>query len=242
MNLRIPSFLAHSIAALALLSVLFPAVLPAQSFRAFDIQAKPEQSKEATRAVLEKISPGTFEEAEDTRGFHWRYRDRWSSPFDFEVMGGTVTARNNQGVLRVEGPSGDTRTLSRVLELEKVLSAGATERPRGEAVAIERKSHIASQSLNLVAPWIGTLYNSWGSPRLTRGQTWFRFFGYFFLDAFLVAAGGTQFFREPFDASANGGAIAAALALPRIMHAVSSANLIRGHNRLVEFSYTFYLE
>ncbi|MBX7058438.1 MAG: hypothetical protein K1X75_10275 [Leptospirales bacterium] len=228
---------------IAVLLMLFASnALLAQSFRAFDLPGSAEQAQTGVRAALQKIDPEGSQDEAESLGFAWRISDRWNSPFAYNIFAGSITARNSRGVLRIEGPIGNVLTLSRVMELEGVLAPGSTAAVRGDPQKPGEKSHVVSQGLNFVAPWLGTLYNSYDSPLLTRGQTWLRFFGYFFLDAFLVAAGGTRLFSERFDSRANGGAIAVALLFPRVVHGISSANLVRGNNRLYELGYTFYLE
>lgn len=240
---RSPRCALHTgLAVLFLLSPLFGKSIFADAISANESRLRSEETEQAIEAVLKKFDPERFSREEETEGFDFLFTSNVLSAFDYQIYGGRISSRIDTTVVRVEGDSGDVYTLSRVLELENILQEGSTAPPLGEAVALDPKSHWIGQGLNLVAPWLGVFYNGYRSPRLTLGQTWFRAGMYFLADGFLVLVGGTKFFSERFDSSANGGNIAAALVLPRIVGAVQTANLNRGHNRLVEFKYTFYLD
>ncbi len=230
------------LAALFLLSALIATPLAAQSARSFESALNPEQARAEAERILNKVDPGAFDPEPNTEGFLWRFDSQLFSAFSYGIFGGVVSARNPRTVLRIEGAAGDVRILARILEQENLIPAGSTLFPEREPVALETKSHLSAQGLNLIAPWLGVLYTSWDSPRLTRGQTWFRFLGYFFLDAVLISAAGTNFYQESFDTSKRGGAVAAAVLIPRMLGAWQAADLIRGHNRLAELKYTFYID
>ncbi len=225
-----------------LLSLLISAPLAAQSARSYESALNVEQARAEAERILNKIDPGAFNPEPNTEGFVWRFDSQLLSAFSYGIFGGVVSARNPRTVLRIEGAAGDVRILARIMEQENLIPAGSTLFPGREPVALEEKSHLSAQSLNLLAPWLGVLYTSWDSPRLTRGQTWFRFLGYFFLDAVLISAAGTNFYQESFDTSKRGGAVAAAVLIPRMLGAWQAADLIRGHNRLAELKYTFYID
>lgn len=221
---------------------LFATPLFAQEFGAYESRFDVQETRKEVERVLRKIDNEDWSEDEDTEGMAWLLENDFLSPYSYRIYGGRISRTIDTTVVRVEGGAGDVQVLSRVLEQENVLQAGAATLEDREARTLEPKSIWIGQGMNLVAPWLGVLHSSWNSPRLTTGQTWFRFLGYFLVDAFMVAAGGTNFFQESFDASKNGGAIAAGLAIPRMIGAWQSFNMIRGHNRMAEFKYTFYLD
>ncbi|MCR9143907.1 MAG: hypothetical protein NXI24_16795 [bacterium] len=231
---------------LAGLLLCLPAIgataLYADGVTANESQLSSAETEEAIQAFLTKFDPERFNREEETDGFDFLFNSSLFSAFDYQIYGGRISARIDQSIVRVEGDTGDVETLTRILELENILKPGSTAPPRGEAVPLDYKSHWIGQGLNFLAPWLGVFYNSYASPRLSFGQTWLRAGLYFLADGLMVAAGGTKFFSEGFDSSENGGLIAGMLVLPRIVGAVQTANLNRGHNRLVEFKYTFYFD
>lgn len=214
----------------------------ADSVLTYESQLGNAETDQAIEEFLNRFDPDRFSREEETEGFDFLFTSNLMSAFDYQIYGGRISARIDQAIVRVEGDSGDVETLSRILEIENILKPGSTVPLKGEAVALDYKSHWVGQGLNLVAPWLSVFYNGYRSPRMTLGQTWLRAGLYFLADGLMVAAGGTKFFSEGFDSSANGGLIAGMLVLPRVVGAVQTANLNRGHNRLVEFKYTFYFD
>lgn len=209
-----------------------------------------QQDSAATRAAIDawltKFDPNAYSTAEETEGFDFLFTSSFFGAFDYDIYGGSISSRIDQTVVRIEGGTGDAFAVARMLELEGILKPGETvpysSKEPPEAVALDPKSQWIGQGLNLVAPWISVFYSSYDSPRLGFGQTWLRAGLYFLADAFMVAMGGTNFFQEGFDSSENGGLIGGLLVLPRIVGAVQSYNLTRGHNRMAEFKYTFYFD
>ena len=231
-------------AVLFLLLIAFVSGTPlmADSIAANESQTSSADTEAAIQAFLKKFDPENYSKEEETDGFDFLYTSNIFSAFDYQIYGGRISSRIDKTIVRVEGDTGDVNTIARILELENILVQGSTVPLRGEASELELKSHLIGQSINFVAPWMAVWYNSYRSPRLGFAQTWFRMGMYLLADGLMVLAGGTKFFAEGFDSSANGGLIAGALLLPRIVGAVQTANLTRGHNRLVEFKYTFYLD
>lgn len=233
------SFLCLAVTAAAL---VFPAALRAQVAHESDVNI--DEARWALDRFLFRFDRGYYYGDEDTEGFHFLYSSHPLSAFSYDIYGTTVSSTINRTILRVEGGDGDAQTMARVLELEGLIAKGSTvpADAKGDPVVLSEKSHLISQSLNLAAPWLGVWYNTYNTPRLTLGQTWFRFGAYFLADGFLLWAGGTKLWSGKFDASKNGEYIIGALAIPRTIGAVQSFNLVRGHNKLAEFKYTFYLD
>ena len=237
-NKRVAAFLLLALCA-GLASPVF-----GDSAAAFESDLEQEAARQAIYNLLFSFDRGNFVAEPETEGFHFYFQNRFSSAFDYNILGGHISSRISRTVIRFEGDTGDVRTMARILELENIIVAGSTT-PAGEhseAQPLEEKWHTLSQGLNLVAPWLSVLHASYNSPRLSTGQTVFRFFAYLLTDGLMVWVGGTNLFSEPFDAAKNGGNIAAALAIPRLIGAVQHFNLIRGHNRIANLGYTFYLD
>ncbi|MBL8022088.1 MAG: hypothetical protein JNM27_20605 [Leptospirales bacterium] len=228
-----------------LIAVLLLAVasnLHAEMNRAFEASAPLEQLRGKLTGVLDKFDREGYELEAESEGFAYAYYNLRTSPFTYRMYATTVSEKQPVPILRVEGRSGDVLTISRILQIEGIVRTESPVLPNGETITfapLEHKSHILGQSLNFVAPWLGVLHSSYGSPRLTTGQTVFRFSMYFGADAFLLWAAGRNWFRDRWNPGRYAGNIALALAVPRVIGAVQSANLVRGHNRLVELKYTF---
>lgn len=229
---------------IALLIFLLPisGTLLADSAVAKEAQQDSAATRAAIDAWLQKFDPNSYASAEETEGFDFLFTSSFFGAFDYSIYGGRISSRIDQTVVRVEGDTGDAFGVARMLELEGILKPGETAPYKGEARKLDPKSQWIGQGLNFVAPWISVFYSSYDSPRLGFGQTWLRAGLYFLADALMIAMGGTNFFQEGFDSAENGGLIGGLLALPRLVGAVQSYNLTRGHNRMAEFKYTFYLD
>lgn len=210
-------------------------------FSSHNSTLKPEEARKKTLELLDKLDRNGYLEEDETLGFQSRIENRWLSPFRYDIYFGTVSTKNNTPVIRVEGTTGDVRMMTRILEIEKIINPPADTSGR-EYRPLNSKYHAIAQPLNLVAPWIGVLYTSYHSPRLSTGQTVFRFITYFLADAFLTWAAGRDWFRDKYDPVKHRDNIIAVLALPRLIGAVQTFNLVRGHNRVVDLKYTFPVE
>ncbi len=229
-----------AICALALL--LSVGALSAETWRSFESPDNPEALRQKIEALLNRLDPDNYRMEPETMGFTYLFANRWTSPYTYRIYGGNVSEKQTMTVLRLEGRTGDVRTFSRIFEQEKLIRVEPLLSDEGKELLyapLEPKWHTVGQTLNLVAPWLGVLHASWNSPRMSAGQTVFRFSVYFGIDAVLVWAAGRNFFRDHFDAQKYAGNIAAVLAVPRIIGAVQEANMVRGHNRIVEMKYTF---
>lgn len=248
-----------SAVALVLCSALISAAftpLVADARITYESAVKPDDLLESVERALKKIDPDGYSKPEETQGFAFRFSNRWLSPFTYDLYGGSISSTIPKSILRVEGDTGDVRSLARVLALEQVITDNTAHAEDEKPQALDAKYHVAAQGLNLIAPWMSLLYISWRSPRLSRGQTWFRALTFFFLDAFIIYAAGSDLFRRKYgrtctDAATLAGTcdinnhraeMVAGLAVTRLIGAFQGFNLVRGHNRLAELKYTFYLD
>ncbi|MCB1169187.1 MAG: hypothetical protein KDK25_02580 [Leptospiraceae bacterium] len=225
----------------ACLAAILPHSLSADSFGVYQTSMELKQAEAKLPGILDEFQKDGYSEEEETQGFSKAWSSDFFSPYNYSLYTGTVSLENKTTFLRIEGDSGDVKSITRILELK-----GFIDVPRPdympEPVQLTEKSHFYAQGLNLLAPWAGVMYASWDSPRLTTGQTYFRAISYFVVDSFLIWAAGRNWFQGPFDLSKNGGQVAAVMVFTRSLGAFQSANLIRGHNRFARLGYTFYLE
>jgi len=125
-----------------------------------------------------------------TRGFTYRYRNRWNDSFDFDFYITRVGKNSPDSLLRVESSrQGQERFWKQIAEQEILQRP-----PREHSVALERKSHFLTQSLNLVSPIASVAYNSYKSPLFSTRDTLLSTALYFALDLFLV--GGAYYYAE----------------------------------------------
>jgi len=247
-----------SFAACALLAAASLQAKP--SFRAYETPLSIEKTKESVEPVLEKLKSSGYQYRTRTMGFSYLITDRWNSPYTFELYIGKITTNHPKTLIRLEGPEGQIESLARILEVEKILSTGRSEEG---ARPLSKKHYVVAQGLNWIAPWIGTAYEGYHSPLLTKRQMFKRMLYYFAYDAFVIAAGSNNFFiprkRSPFEwgiynlkqlsgiqdllggppADHRKQNIIAALLLGRLFASIQSVQLIRGHNNLAELKYTF---
>ena len=225
-------------AILALL--LFPSLsLQAQSVRSYESSLTLQELEEAIEKFLEKVDKGRYARKEDTQGFAKLYANRWFSPFNYNIYIGKVFASKKQTIVRVEGTQGDVDTLSQVLEHEKVIKEGSTVPPNIEFYEIEDKSYILSQGINLLSPSLGIIYQSYTSPRLRTSQAVTRALLYLFSDLVGYWVGGTRFFTTRHRPGTHQQYILLWWGINRSIGATQAFNMVRGHNHLAEFKYTF---
>ncbi|MBI41706.1 MAG: hypothetical protein CMF59_19095 [Leptospiraceae bacterium] len=236
-----PATLAGKILTIALICALSTSGLAADTFGVYQTPLELQVAESKLPGILDEFQKDGYSEEEETLGFSKAWSSDFFSPYNYSIYTGTVSLNNKNTIIRLEGDSGDVKSITRILELK-----GFIEVPRQEylpePITLYEKSHLYAQGLNFLAPWAGVMYTSWDSPRLTTGQTYYRTIMYFLVDSFLIWAAGRNWFQEPFDISKNGGQVAAVMVLTRSIGAFQSANLIRGHNRFARMGYTFYLE
>ena len=218
-----------------------PAGLFADSFAVYQTPLELSQAEAQLPGILNEFQKDGYSEEEETLGFSKAWSSDFFSPFNYSIYTGTVSLENKTAMIRIEGDSGDVRSIVRILEMKKFITINRPEY-MPEPIQLEEKSQLVAQGLNLLAPWAAVMYESYDSPRLTTGQTYFRGLMYFFVDSLLIWAAGRDWFTEPFDLSKNGGNVAAVMVLTRSIGAFQSANLVRGHNRFARLGYTFYID
>jgi len=224
----------------AILLLLFCALpLPAETKIAHESAVPLDQLENKIRSILDRVDHSQYRSDEETLGYQFLLRSSFFSPFDYRIYGGRVSEKIPITLIRVEGPAGAARTIARVLEQENLFKDSRLV--SGEHRSLSPKYQIVSHPLNLIAPWLATGYQSYHSPLLTRGQTWFRFLFYLSADLFFIYAGGTDWFRQgKWDPVEHQGNIIAGLAVMRLISAVQVTNLTRAHNRVAEAGYTFH--
>lgn len=212
----------------------------ARAFNSFEAQRKTDEAKEDVVRILQKIDPNGFYPVDETLGFKYAWKSRWLSPFNYTIYIQDLSMQKPVPIIRVEGNRGDVLSFSRVFTIEGIVKTETNE----DLVfrKLQPKSHVVAQGLNLLSPSLGVLYTSYDSPSLSTGQTVGRSLTYLGVDAFLIWAVGRNGWRDKFDPGRRGGAIAAALLVPRIVSGFQASALVRGHNTFAEAGYTFALD
>ena len=214
----------------------------AESVRSFESPLKLKLLKENLEKVLNKIDEGNFDEEDESEGFAHLYENGWFSAYDYEIYIGTIFADKQQTIVRIEGDAGDAAAIARILDLEKVINKDTSLRGDGKLYKPASKYQIFAHPLTLVSPSISVLYQSYASPRLTRRQTTVRALNYLLLDVLAYWVGGSAFFTSRHSPQRNREIMFWCLGLNRAAGLVQGFNIIRGHNNLLEFGYTFSIE
>lgn len=221
-------------------SLLSTVPLSARSSYVFESNLQGEALDKRVKEVVDQLDQDGYTTPEETKGFRYRLSSNIFSPFSYEVFTGEISSKNQANIIRVEGGSGDALLLARMLEQEGIINEPF--RNGVNAQKVSSKSYLASQGLNLVAPWLAVFYNGHNSPRWTTNQMYFRSLIYFGMDLLLVSAAGTNLYKEKFSADKYGDRILMGLAITRMAGAIDSFQLVRGHNRMVELKYTYYFD
>jgi hypothetical protein len=211
----------------------------AEGIRIFESAKSEKETKETLEVVLGKMDPNGYKTPKKTLGFSYLYKNRWLSPFKYAIYIGPIKADKPQTIVRIEGNQGDAYMIDHILSIH-----GLKKYPDSleNDLKLKNKYHIFAQGINVYAPWAAMVYNGYQSPRMTTKQTFSRFLFYFIMDAVVIYAGGTNWFQEKFNVNTYRGNIAAGLLLVRVIGAIDSANMVRGHNRIAELKYTFPLK
>ena len=215
--------------------------LQAQSVRSYESELELSELEKAIERVLKKADKGRYAAEEETLGFSQRYTNGWFSAFCYDIYVGKIFAARKQTLVRIEGDPGDVDTLARVLELEGVIKKGSTG-PRSAAAELyqlDDKSYIFSQGLNVLSPALSIIYQSYQSPRLRTSQAVGRALGYLFLDILAYWIGGARFFTTRHKPAANRMYIMWWWGINRAFGAGQAFNIVRGHNHLIQFGYSF---
>ncbi|MCG6147130.1 hypothetical protein LFX15_02415 [Leptospira levettii] len=202
-------------------------------------------------ALLNKLDPDFYAD-EKTQGFMYRYRNRWSNPYDFNIYVGKVGKTSPDSIIRIESPRrGQEKMWKQILEQELLQKP-----PHESAVPLTEKYHIVSQGLNLITPMASVGYNSWISPLFTNRDTFVSMSIYFLCDLILV--GGAYLYAQEnlpkkniYDhmlntkgpgnvwESPNAVGIFAAMAVTRVVRAFDAWEDTAAHNKTAQFGWSF---
>ncbi|GBF43561.1 hypothetical protein LPTSP2_28630 [Leptospira ellinghausenii] len=202
-------------------------------------------------ALLNKLDPDFYAD-EKTQGFMYRYRNRWSNPYDFNIYVGKVGKTSPDSIIRIESPRrGQEKMWKQILEQELLQKP-----PHESALPLTEKYHIVSQGLNLITPMASVGYNSWNSPLFTNRDTFVSMSIYFLCDLILV--GGAYLYAQEnlpkkniYDhmlnakgpgnvwESPNAVGIFAAMAVTRVVRAFDAWEDTAAHNKTAQFGWSF---
>jgi hypothetical protein len=217
-----------------------------------EVPIKPEDVNMQIISILAKVNPDGHYEDYKTEGFIYRYNSTFFSPFSHKIYIGRMSQRSIDSLVRVESrDKGQEKVWRQIFEAELLKNP-----PAEDARKLERKSHIFSQSLNLITPAFSVIYNSYDSPLLDfRDALWASTF-YLITDIILVGgailyARGKRPSKSLGDSIINkrgpraveqgpdAGTIIGAVALTRFYRMFGAVQDTRAHNQLVELEYSF---
>ncbi len=218
-------------------SLIFINPLKADNVRAFISPHSIENLQEKIEGLLKKIDANNFNQEEDSQGFLLRYSNGWFSAYDYNIYASDASKGSKQSLIRIEGDKGDVLSLGRILEIEKIINPPINDSI--ETKPLHSKYHIFAQPLNLLSPSISIIYQNYASPRLATDQATWRAITYIGLDILAYWIGGTGFFRTRHSPERNREVMLLCLGANRAVGAVQAFNVVRGHNNLLQFGYTF---
>jgi hypothetical protein len=222
------------------------------SAEVFEVPLTPEDANIKLLAVLNKVDPENFKEDNKTAGFIHKYKDRWKSPFTYNIYIGRMSQRSVDSIIRIESSErGAERVWKQVLEAELLKNPSPEDSRK-----LEEKSHLKTQLLNLAHPSLSVMYNSYGSPFQTTNDTFITSSYYFLADLLIVGfaymyvkdksprkslwdnmlnkSGPPEMIKGP-----DAGTILGALAVTRLYRMMNAVQDTRAQNRMVELGYSF---
>ncbi|MCE9498999.1 MAG: hypothetical protein K8R21_00530 [Leptospira sp.] len=202
--------------------------------------------------VLSMITDNSFSAPDKTRGFHYRYSDKWYSPFSFDLYVGRVNKNSQDTMIRIESQK---RGVEKILR--QIAEAELLKNPDNGGRRITSKSHILSQLFNVAQPAVSVFYNSYHSP-VYQGNDRIKSMALYIL-ADILLVGGAYYYTEtqrdkknfiddmlnkkgetgnPFRGH-NSGIMFGALAITRLIRITGSYSDTGMQNRLAEFTYSY---
>jgi hypothetical protein len=208
--------------------------------------------------LLNHITEDSFVMEEKTKGFNYHYTGELLSPYRFHIYIGKFTKKYDNSMIRIEAPrKGEARVLRSIFEKELALAKEISD-TNNEYKPIQSKSHIITQSLNVIQPMLGILYTGTNSPFYQRNEMLGKMGIYFLVDLTIISlfalyAQNTVKSKSGLDRLlwkegpndldlVNGkytGILVSFLMVPRIYRAYEAYSETAVQNRLAELSYSF---
>lgn len=204
---------------------------------------------------LNKITDSKVKTLEKTRGFDYRYQAKWYTPYNYDIFIGRYNNKSLNSIIRIESNKrGEEKVYKQILEQELLRK----ELDKASSNPIQTKSHLISQSLNLISPIFSISYNAKNSPLFTFEDALLRSSKYFLADILVVAGVAViakstlkkrkqvQSITDPLgkgpDYTLTTGkfrfALLGGLLLSRFVHSFSAYEDVGTQNRLAEIGYT----
>jgi hypothetical protein len=206
--------------------------------------------------LLNQITDDSIKPIDKTRGFNYRYKPYFLSPFRFDVYIGKFSKKNSDSIVRIESPRrGEARVYRDVIE-----QTLTPDKPwLVPATPIETKSHAVFQISNFVSPSLGIIYSGYKSPFYDRDEMITKSVLYLLIDLAIVSA--VAFYAQntkkskslddklllkpgPNDLDLvngrNAGILFGLLAIPRIVRAIDGSYEIATQNRFAELGYSIH--
>ena len=233
----------------------FLLVLPIFSVEVLEINGDKKSLNLEILKIINNISDNKVVSSEKTFGFDYKYNLKWSHPYDFNIYFGSFFQNNNH-LLRIESSNnGEEKVLKSILYKslypnQKNIYSLNIKKP------LKKKSHIISQSLNLISPFMSVAYNSYKSPLYTESDTSSGINKYLLLDFFIIGVASwyiqdktprktfidnMSLKKGPsynFTKNQNGQIALSLLFVVRLFRMKGSIHDTSFHNRLANWSYT----
>ena len=222
--------------------ILIAPKLYSQSAHSYESPLEIENLNKALKKVLKKVDKNGFEKIDETDGFKYKYESKWFSAYNYQIYISKLFKNTKKTILRIEGNLGIVLTFSRIFDIEGVINKNSSLIGSGKVYTLSEKSYLMAQPLTLISPSLSVIYQSYNSPILQRGQAISRAINYFLLDILAYWIGGNRFFTTSHRPNKNQKFIFYWLAANRAYATVQTTNVVRAHNNLVKFAYSFPIE
>lgn len=217
-----------------------------------------EMSNFKTIKLLNEITNYRIDRREKTAGFDYRYQSSWYTPFTFDIYIGRYRENSTNSIIRVEADKrGEEKLYKTILQQEFLKKEPSEDGKKPASIALQSKSHILGQGINLISPSASILYTSYKSPVYNDYDSFSRFSLYLTLD-FLIAGLSAAYINNTVKGKSlqddlllqkgpskamvqnrTAGFFFGSLLLFRMYHSLDVYQGIGTHNRISEMSYTF---
>ncbi|MCB1189460.1 MAG: hypothetical protein H7A23_02130 [Leptospiraceae bacterium] len=215
-----------------------------------------ENANKSVKIFLNTLTKKKYVSENKTKGFTYRYTPKWYNPFNFDIYVGNFSKATNTSIIRLETPKHGEEQLYKQLIETKVLKQPIPKDKK--KTPIQSKSHIISQTLNLITPGASVLYNSYKSPLYTTSDTLTNTSFYLLADLLIIGIASwysdqnlpkkgladkmlnkqgpnRSLFTGPYS-----GVLIGVLMIPRAFRMIGSYHDTGTQNRMAELSYTYH--
>jgi hypothetical protein len=208
----------------------------------FLVSTPPEKAQVTVKNTMQKF--GSVTPSKETEGYLYSYEVGFFHPYDVKLfVGSHLGGDGSSSIVRVEGDRNDTRIL------QDVLSQDFKLKDREYKKTYPEKSILAGHVLNLISPGFSHMYGAIDTPRRDLLSGTLVGITYMIIDFTLYMFSSQGFFFNNNWNAFSAGAIknnwpwmVGTMGTFRVLTALDTQLLLRGHNKTIELGYKFRLE